>query len=156
MESYKKPILKRQEKQEELNQQIAIMRKNNNLQLNEISEKLITEFSLPINKTGEICKFQQTSMKGLSQEELFSNISYLIQYDKENLGQDSKIESVKSKDSLFLIEIESRLGHLIYMINQTFKSQLIFYKIFKMIIKFKGLSYYHNNFKKTQKQIKSK
>ncbi|CAD8153687.1 unnamed protein product [Paramecium pentaurelia] len=104
--------LKRQEKQEKLNQQIAIMRKNYNQQLNEISEKLITEFSRPINKTSEIGKFKQTSIQGLSQEELFQNINYLIQYDKENLGQDSKIEYAKSKDSLFSKEIESRLEHL--------------------------------------------
>ncbi|CAD8117764.1 unnamed protein product [Paramecium primaurelia] len=95
--------LKRQEKQEKLNQQIAIMRKNYNQQLNEISEKLITKFSRPINKTSEI---------GLSQEELVQNLNYLIQYDKENLTQDSKIEYVKSKDSLFSKEIESRLEHL--------------------------------------------
>ncbi|CAD8215071.1 unnamed protein product [Paramecium pentaurelia] len=104
--------LKRQEKQEKLNQQIAIMRKNYNQQLNEISEKLITEFSRPINKTSEIDKFKYSSIQGLSQEELFQNINYLIQYDKENLGQDSKIEYVESKDSLFSKEIESRLEHL--------------------------------------------
>ncbi|CAD8098761.1 unnamed protein product [Paramecium primaurelia] len=104
--------LKRQEKQEKLNQQIAIMRKNYNQQLNEISEKLITEFSRPINKKSEIDKFKYSSILGLSQEEMFQNINYLIQYDKENLGQDSIIEFVKSKDSLFSKEIESRLEHL--------------------------------------------
>ncbi|CAD8117220.1 unnamed protein product [Paramecium primaurelia] len=54
-------FVQRQEKQEKLNQQIAIMRKIYNQQLNEINEKLITEFSLQINKTGEICKFKQNN-----------------------------------------------------------------------------------------------
>ncbi|CAD8214094.1 unnamed protein product [Paramecium octaurelia] len=104
---------KRQEKQEKLNQQIAIMRKNYNQQLNEISEKLITEFSLPpTSKPIEINKIKQTSLQQLSNEELLSNINQILQNDKENMVQDSKIEYLKSKDSVFQKEIQSRLEHL--------------------------------------------
>ncbi|CAD8177435.1 unnamed protein product [Paramecium octaurelia] len=104
--------LKRKEKQAKLNQQVALIRKNYNQQINEISEKIITEFSTPINQTNDICKFKQTSLQGLTNEELVSNINYLIEYDKENQFQDSKIVYAKSKDLLFVKEIENKLEHL--------------------------------------------
>ncbi|CAD8184629.1 unnamed protein product [Paramecium octaurelia] len=104
--------IKRQEKQEKLNQQISIMRKNYNQQLNEISEKLITEFSMPKSKSIEINKIKQTSLQQLSNEELLQNINEIILNEKENLVQDSKVEYLKSKDTLFLKEIESKLENL--------------------------------------------
>ncbi|CAD8177419.1 unnamed protein product [Paramecium octaurelia] len=104
--------VKRQEKQKNLNQQIAIVRKNFNQQLNEISEKLITEFSLPIRKACEMNKFKQISLQQVCNDELLSNINQMILNDKKNLIQDSQIEYLKSKDALFQKEIESRLEHL--------------------------------------------
>ncbi|CAK84034.1 unnamed protein product, partial (macronuclear) [Paramecium tetraurelia] len=103
---------KREEKYQNLNKQIARMRKNYNQQLNDISDKIIAEFSQPITKTVEICKLNQSTIQGFNQDELVSSIGYLIQYDKENLIQDSKIEYIKSKDSLLSKEIETRLEHL--------------------------------------------
>ncbi|CAD8185151.1 unnamed protein product [Paramecium octaurelia] len=104
--------VKRQEKQKNLNQQIAIMRKNYNQQLNDISEKLITEFSLPISKALEMNKFKQISLQQVGNDELLLNINQMILNDKKNLIQDSQVEYLKSKDVLFQKEIESRLEHL--------------------------------------------
>ncbi|CAD8161829.1 unnamed protein product [Paramecium pentaurelia] len=99
---------KKLEKYEKLQQQIAIMRKNQNQQLNEISDKLITEFSKQTNTTDEI------SIQLLRDEELVSSISNLIQFDQKNINLNQIIEDIKSKDFIQEKEIESKLESLKY------------------------------------------
>ncbi|CAD8067401.1 unnamed protein product [Paramecium primaurelia] len=97
---------KKLEKYEKLQQQIAIMRKNQNQQLNEISDKLITEFSKQTNTTDEI------SIQLLRDEELESSINNLIQFDQKNININQIIEDIKSKDLIQEKEIESKLESL--------------------------------------------
>ncbi|CAD8167847.1 unnamed protein product [Paramecium pentaurelia] len=102
----------RLKKKEKLNKKIAEMRQNYILQLDDISETLRTGFSVPTTPTTEVNKFKQDSIQQLSKEELFLQIQNLIQFDEEQLFQDSKIEFMITKDSLLSKGIENKLEQL--------------------------------------------
>ncbi|CAD8129882.1 unnamed protein product [Paramecium sonneborni] len=100
------------DKKSELINQIAQMRKNYNKKQNEISDKLITESFLCIDKVNQLNQIKKMSIQALSDEQLLKDLKQLIEKEKEKVPQSQIITTLKNKDSIFKKEIESQLESL--------------------------------------------
>ncbi|CAD8159221.1 unnamed protein product [Paramecium pentaurelia] len=98
----------------ELLNQIAQMRKNYNKKLNEISEKLIVEQYLCLNKTKESNQIKKNSIQTLNDQQLLKDLTQLIenQNGKEVESQIQIMTNLKNKDGNFKKDIEYHLESL--------------------------------------------
>ncbi|CAD8198431.1 unnamed protein product [Paramecium octaurelia] len=95
------------EKKCELFNQLGQMRRNNNKQLNEISEKLIAEQFLSIDKTKQSNQIKNISIKTLDDGQLLKDLRQLI--EKEKASQSQTITNLKNKDQIFKKDIQYHL-----------------------------------------------
>ncbi|CAD8186832.1 unnamed protein product [Paramecium pentaurelia] len=107
LQEYKKEI---KHKKNELFNQISQMRKNYNLKLNEISDKLIQEQFQSISKPKQSNQIKTISIQTLQDEQLLKDLKQLIEKEKVNSNQ--TITTLKNKDSIFQKEIENHLESL--------------------------------------------
>ncbi|CAK81373.1 unnamed protein product (macronuclear) [Paramecium tetraurelia] len=103
LKEYKKES--KETKQELLNQ-LGQMRRNYNTKLNEISEKLIAEQFLSIDKTKQSKKIKNISIKTLDDEQLQKDLEQLIEKEKENLSQSQILKDLKNKDQIFKKDLQ--------------------------------------------------
>ncbi|CAD8093428.1 unnamed protein product [Paramecium sonneborni] len=109
LKEYKKESIN---KKAELFNQIAQMRKNYNQKLNEISDKLITESFLCIDKVNLSNQINKMSIQALSDEQLLKDLKQLIEKEKGIVQQSQIITTLKNKDSIFKKDITSQLESL--------------------------------------------
>ncbi|CAD8213786.1 unnamed protein product [Paramecium pentaurelia] len=100
------------EKKTELFNQIAHMRKNYNKKLNEISDKLIAEQFLCIDKTKQSNQTKKISIQALGEEQLLKDLKQLIEKEKEKVSQSQIIINLKNKDQIFKKDIQLHLESL--------------------------------------------
>ncbi|CAD8213730.1 unnamed protein product [Paramecium pentaurelia] len=100
------------EKKSELFNQIALMRKNYNKKLNEISDKLISEQFLSIDKIQQSNQIKKISIQALGEEQLLKDLKQLIDKEKEKVSQSQIISNQINKDSIFKKEIQNHLESL--------------------------------------------
>ncbi|CAD8117883.1 unnamed protein product [Paramecium primaurelia] len=100
------------EKKSELFNQIALMRKNYNKKLNEISDKLISEQFLCMDKTNQSNQIKKISIQALGDEQLLKDLKQLIDKEKEKVSQSQIIANQINKDSIFKKEIQNHLESL--------------------------------------------
>ncbi|CAK80506.1 unnamed protein product (macronuclear) [Paramecium tetraurelia] len=97
-------------KKSELLNQLGQMRRNYNKKLNEISENLIDEQFLSINKTKQTNQIQNISIKTLDDEQLLKDLRQLIK--KEKVTQSQIITNLKNKDQIFKKDLQYQLESL--------------------------------------------
>ncbi|CAD8190237.1 unnamed protein product [Paramecium pentaurelia] len=99
-------------KKSELFNQIALMRKNYNKKLDEISDKLISEQFLCMDKTKQSNQIKNISLQALGDEQLLKDLKQLIDKDKEKVSQSQIITNQINKDSIFKKDIQYHLESL--------------------------------------------
>ncbi|CAD8190934.1 unnamed protein product [Paramecium pentaurelia] len=107
LQEYKKEIKHRKN---ELFKKISQIRKNYNLKLNEISDKLIQEQFQSISKPKQSNQIKTISIQTLQDEQLLKDLKQLVEKEKVNSNQ--TITTLKNKDSIFQKEIENHLESL--------------------------------------------
>ncbi|CAD8201386.1 unnamed protein product [Paramecium pentaurelia] len=100
------------DKKQDLINQLAQMRKNYNKKLNEISDKVISEQFLSIDKQKQPNQIKKISIQTLDDEQLLKDLKQLIEKEKEKVQLNQTITNYKNKDSIFSKEIEFHLESL--------------------------------------------
>ncbi|CAD8112292.1 unnamed protein product [Paramecium primaurelia] len=99
-------------KKQDLMNQLAQMRKNYNKKLNEISDKVISEQFLSIDKQKQPNQIKKISIQTLDDEQLLKDLKQLIEKEKEKVQLNQTVTNYKNKDSIFSKEIEFHLESL--------------------------------------------
>ncbi|CAD8215485.1 unnamed protein product [Paramecium octaurelia] len=99
-------------KKSDLINQVIQMRKNYNKKLNEISDKLISEQFLCVDKPKQSNQIKKISIQTIDDEQLIKDLKQLIEKEKETVSLNQTIINEKNKDSIFYKEIQFHLESL--------------------------------------------
>ncbi|CAD8214056.1 unnamed protein product [Paramecium octaurelia] len=99
-------------KKSDLINQVIKFRTNYNKKLNEISDKLISEQFLGIDKPKQSNSIKKLSIQTLDDEQLIKDLKQLIEKEKEKVSFNQTIINEKNKDSIFYKEIQVHLESL--------------------------------------------
>ncbi|CAD8213864.1 unnamed protein product [Paramecium octaurelia] len=121
LKEYKKES---KEKKYVLFDQLGQMRRNYNTKLNEISEKLITQQFLSIDKMKQTNQIKNISIKTLDDEQLLKDLRKLIGKEKEKVSQSQIITNFKNKDQIFKRDLQYHLECLLEHDQQNIQQSL--------------------------------
>ncbi|CAD8214052.1 unnamed protein product [Paramecium octaurelia] len=99
-------------KKSDLINQVIQMRTNYNKKLNEISDKLISEQFLCVDKPKQSNQIKKISIQTIDDEQLIKDLKQLIEKEKETVSLNQTIINEKNKDSIFYKEIQFHLESL--------------------------------------------
>ncbi|CAD8129489.1 unnamed protein product [Paramecium sonneborni] len=129
LKEYKKES---RDKNSELLNQIAQMRKNYNKKLNEISDKVMTESFLCTDKVKQSNQMKKMSIQALDDEQLLKDLKQLLENEEEKVSQSQIITTLKNQDSIFKKDIASQLESLQQQDQQDIQQSLDILKDIQM------------------------